>query len=134
MYALPPRRTALVFATWYHHLHRRPHRRSTEAAKGSCPHYYGVMGYPDESPELTDRLPLAGVVHHEVYQDYSEGDIDQIYMNKESLQLTKKLLEENGKETLAQIFTDIRYTRADNLLFSKVFLKTIEQQGFMNNK
>lgn len=102
--------------------------------KGVVPITTDVMGYPDESPELTDRLPLAGVVHHEVYQDYSEGDIDQIYMNKESLQLTKKLLEENGKETLAQIFTDIRYTRADNLLFSKVFLKTIEQQGFMNNK
>lgn len=102
--------------------------------KGVVPITTVVMGYPDESPELTDRLPLAGVVHHEVYQDYSEGDIDQIYMNKESLQLTKKLLEENGKETLAQIFTDIRYTRADNLLFSKVFLKTIEQQGFMNNK
>lgn len=102
--------------------------------KGVVPVTTVVMGYPDESPELTDRLPLAGVVHHEVYQDYSEGDIDQIYMNKESLQLTKKLLEENGKETLAQIFTDIRYTRADNLLFSKVFLKTIEQQGFMNNK
>ncbi|HOY73283.1 MAG TPA: nitroreductase family protein [Tenuifilaceae bacterium] len=102
--------------------------------KGVVPVTTVVMGYPDESPELTDRLPLAGVVHHEVYQDYSEGVIDQIYMNKESLQLTKKLLEENGKETLAQIFTDIRYTRADNLLFSKVFLKTIEQQGFMNNK
>jgi len=102
--------------------------------KGVVPITTVVMGYPDESPELTDRLPLAGLVHHEVYQDYSEGDIDQIYMNKESLQLTKKLLEENGKETLAQIFTDIRYTRADNLLFSKVFLKTIEQQGFMNNK
>lgn len=102
--------------------------------KGVVPITTVVMGYPDESPELTDRLPLAGVVHHEVYQDYSEGDIDQIYMSKESLQQTKKLLEENGKETLAQIFTDIRYTKTDNLLFSQVFLKAIEQQGFMSNR
>jgi hypothetical protein len=93
-----------------------------------------VMGYPNESPGLTDRLPLASVVHHEVYQDYSAGDIDQIYATKESLPLTQKLIEENGKETLAQIFTDNRYTKKDNVAFSKVLLKVLEKQGFMNNE
>ncbi|QKG80736.1 nitroreductase family protein [Tenuifilum thalassicum] len=101
--------------------------------KGVVPVTTVVMGYPDEQPELTDRLPLAGVIHHEVYHDYSEGDIDQIYQQKESLPLTKKLLEENKKETLAQIFTDNRYTLKDNVTFSKNLLKVLEQQGFMNN-
>jgi nitroreductase len=101
--------------------------------KGVVPVTTVVMGYPDEQPELTDRLPLAGVIHHEVYHDYSEGDIDQIYKQKESLPLTKKLLEENKKETLAQIFTDNRYTLKDNVAFSKNLLKVLEQQGFMNN-
>lgn len=101
--------------------------------KGVVPVTTVVMGYPDESPDLTDRLPLAGVVHYEVYHDYSEGDIDQIYQHKESLPLTKKLLEENKKETLAQIFTDNRYKLKDNVEFSKNLLRVLEQQGFMNN-
>ncbi len=102
--------------------------------KGVVPVTTVVLGYPDESPELTDRLPLASVIHREVYQDYSPGDIDQIYAAKEALPLTKKLLKENNKETLAQIFTDNRYTKKDNVAFSKVFLKVLEDQGFMNNE
>lgn len=101
--------------------------------KGVVPVTTVVLGYPDEFPELTDRLPLAGVIHREVYQDYSNGDIDQIYSYKESLPLTKKLLDENRKETLAQIFTDNRYPLKDNIVFSQVLLKVLEQQGFMNN-
>ncbi len=101
--------------------------------RGVVPVTTVVMGYPDERPDLTDRLPLAGVVHYEVYHDYSEGDLDQIYQHKESLPLTKQLLEENKKETLAQIFTDNRYTLKDNVAFSKNLLSVLEQQGFMNN-
>ncbi|NOY37840.1 MAG: NADPH-dependent oxidoreductase [Chlorobi bacterium] len=89
-----------------------------------------VIGYPDETPDLTDRLPLEGVVHDEVYKDYKPEDIDRIYQEKEALPLTKELLKENKKETLAQVFTDNRYTKKDNTCFSKAFLKTIEQQGF----
>ncbi len=102
--------------------------------KGVVPVTTVVVGYPAEIPELTDRLPLASVIHQEVYQDYSEGDIDQMYAAKEDLPLTKKLLEENNKETLAQIFTDNRYTKKDNVAFSKVLLKVLEHQGFMNNE
>lgn len=93
-----------------------------------------VLGYPDETPELTDRLPLKAVIHQETYQDYSGNDIDNLYREKESLELTAKLLKENNKETLAQIFTDNRYKRADNLLFSKKYLEVIKKQGFMNNE
>jgi len=92
-----------------------------------------VMGYPDENPGLTDRLPLEGVVHYETYKDYSETDIDRIYAEKESLEETKELLKENDKETLAQIFTDNRYKKEDNLHFTKQYLKVLQQQGFMNN-
>lgn len=93
-----------------------------------------VLGYPDEKPDLTDRLPLEGVVHYETYRDYSKEDIDRIYAEKEALPETAALLEENKKETLAQVFTDNRYTKKDNIYFSGEFLKVIEQQGFMNNK
>jgi len=92
-----------------------------------------VVGYPDESPGLTDRLPLEAVVHYEKYSDYTEDQINRIYKEKESLELTKQLLKENGKETLAQVFTDNRYTKQDNIAFSKSLLKVLEKQGFMNN-
>jgi nitroreductase len=102
--------------------------------KGVVPITTVVIGYPDEAPGLTDRIPLAAVLHREIYQDYSPGDIDQIYAAKEALPSTKKLLEENSKETLAQIFTDNRYTKKDNVTFSKVLLKVLHNQGFMNNE
>jgi len=93
-----------------------------------------VVGYPDEDPPLTDRLPLEGLIHQETYKDYTREDIDRIYAEKEALEETKKLLEINGKETLAQIFTDNRYTKKDNVFFSKEFLKVIEQQGFRKDE
>lgn len=101
--------------------------------KGVIPITTVVVGYADENPGLTDRLPLEGVVHYETYKDYSAEDIDRIFAEKESLESTKALLEENQKESLAQIFTDNRYKKADNLHFSNVFLKVLKDQGFFNN-
>jgi nitroreductase len=92
-----------------------------------------VLGYPDEAPPLTDRLPMRAVVHNEKYQDYTESDIDNIYQERETSALTASLLEENKKETLAQVFTDNRYTRKDNIHFSKLFLEVIRTQGFFNH-
>lgn len=92
-----------------------------------------VIGYPEQIPELTDRLPLSGVVHHEKYCDYAPESINSIYHDKENLESSKKLLEINQKQTLAQIFTDSRYKKSDNCTFSQSFLKSIEKQGFMNN-
>lgn len=91
------------------------------------------LGYRDEEPGLTDRLPLEGVVHQEKYQLYTSDLIDRLYKEKESLNETLALLEENKKETLAQVFTDNRYTRKDNRSFSVKFLQTLRKQGFMNN-
>ncbi len=102
--------------------------------KGVVPITTVVVGYPETIPELTDRLPLEAVVHREVYHDYSPDDINRLYAEKEAMPSTKQLLEENKKETLAQIFTDNRYTKKDNVAFSKAFLKVLHDQGFMNNE
>ncbi len=91
-----------------------------------------TLGYPDEMPELTDRLPFEGVVHFEKYEDYTQESIDRIYADKEALPLTQKLLEENQLETLAQIFTQKRYTQKDNEAFSKSLLEFLAKSGFMN--
>jgi hypothetical protein len=57
-----------------------------------------------------------------------------MWKEKENSKLTKKLIEENQTENLAQIFTQKRYKKQDNVFFSKEFLKIIEEQGFMNNE
>ncbi len=92
-----------------------------------------VVGYPDEDPEQVDRLPAEGVIHHETYKDYSPEVIDKIFQHKESLPLTAQLIEENQLDNLAQIFTYKRYTRKDNLHFSRVLLDVLRDQGFMNH-
>jgi nitroreductase len=93
-----------------------------------------VMGTPAEDPPLTDRLPLEAVVHNEVYHDYSPADIDNLYREKENLPASRKFVEENKKKTLAQVFTDVRYTAKDNRFFSREFLELIQDKGFMNNE
>ncbi|WP_347838550.1 nitroreductase family protein [uncultured Draconibacterium sp.] len=90
-----------------------------------------ALGYPEEVPELTDRIPLEGIIHNESYCDYKKSDIDRLYEFKENLDASKKFVAENGKETLAQVFTDVRYKEADNNFFSVKMLETLKQQGFI---
>ena len=45
--------------------------------------------------------------------------------------LTQEFIKENNKETLAQVFTDVRYKKEDNVLFSKALLDTLQKQWFM---
>ena len=71
-----------------------------------------TLGWPGEQPPLSDRLPLEAVVHRETYCDYTFVSINQ-------------------KETLAQVFTDIRYTRRDNEALSETLLEALRHQGFM---
>ncbi|MBN2669530.1 MAG: NADPH-dependent oxidoreductase [Bacteroidales bacterium] len=102
--------------------------------KGVVPVTTLVIGYPAELPGLTDRLPMEAIIHKETYQDFEASSIEKLYYDKDHSELTKKLLEENQKETLAQIFTDNRYTKKDNVTFSKLLLEVLKRQGFMNNE
>ena len=89
-----------------------------------------TVGWPDETPAQTDRLPLEAIIHEEVYHDYTPSDIDRLYAYKESLDENKKYIEENKKETLAQVFTDVRYTKKDAEAMSKKLWEVMKQQGF----
>lgn len=91
-----------------------------------------TVGWPDEHPEQTDRLPLDAVVHEEVYRDYSPADIDFYYKEKEALPENRHFVEINHKETLAQVFTDIRYNKKDNEAMSAGLLQALKQQGFLD--
>jgi FMN reductase (NADPH) len=89
-----------------------------------------VLGYPDETPPLTDRLPMEAIVHREKYKEFTPDSISEIYSLRENSDFTKELLKMNEKETLAQIYTDKRYTKKDNEFFSIKYLEFIKKQGF----
>ena len=90
-----------------------------------------TVGWPAEEPALSDRLPLESFVHNETYQDYSPQMIDTYYKYKEELEENRHFCEINQKETLAQIFTDIRYTKKDNEAMSAGLLEVLKHQGFL---
>lgn len=90
-----------------------------------------TLGYPAHEPPLTDRLPLGAIVHNETYTDFEAADIDALYSTKENSDFYKQFVAENNKETLAQVFTDIRYTKKNNEFFSEKFMNALKQQGFL---
>jgi len=92
-----------------------------------------TVGYPKEPAitPLSDRLPLEGIVHQEKYSVFNLDAIDRIYAEKEALEESLRFLEINQKETLAQIYTDIRYKKSDNEFFSNSWLQAIKKQGFL---
>ena len=89
-----------------------------------------TVGWPAEEPPLSDRLAVEAFVHEETYHDYSAEAIDAFYHAKEQLEENQEFVKVNGKETLAQVFTDCRYTKKDNEAMSATLLKALERQGF----
>lgn len=89
-----------------------------------------TLGWPAENPPVSDRLPLNAIVHQESYQDFSTADIDRFYSYKEKMEENQHFVEINNKETLAQVFTDIRYTKKDNEYMSDGMIETLKKQGF----
>ncbi|MBR6318971.1 MAG: nitroreductase family protein [Prevotella sp.] len=89
-----------------------------------------TVGWPDEQPPLSDRLPLESFLHSETYRNYTPAAIDNYYAEKENLPENRHFIEINHKETLAQVFTDIRYTKADNEAMSQTLIDTLRRQGF----
>lgn len=93
-----------------------------------------TVGYPAQDGVETGRLPLEAIVHHGRYHDYTSSDIDRLYQEKEARQDSLGFIKENGKETLAQVFTDVRYPRANNELFSEKFLGFLHESAFSRTK
>ena len=90
-----------------------------------------TLGWPDEQPALSERLPLRSIIHQEAYEDYTPEKIDDFYAEKENLEVNKEFVRINHVETLAQVFTDIRYTKKDCEAMSKGFLDALKNQGFL---
>lgn len=90
-----------------------------------------TVGYPAEEGCDVGRLPKDAFIHLERYHDYSHEMIKELYSEKEARDDSKQFVEENHKNTLAQVFTDIRYPRANNEHFSDVFRDYLRKARFI---
>ncbi|MCD6425247.1 MAG: nitroreductase family protein [Anaerolineales bacterium] len=100
------------------------------------------LGYPDEQPDLRDRLPFSGLVHWETYSNYSDLEIQDIYSERDNkgwqrYMKSKWLREQDGVkgiENLAQLYTEVKYTRSSHQDYSRKLLTYLENQEFMINE
>lgn len=89
-----------------------------------------TVGYPSRLEEgATWRLPVEAIIHNEKYR---KPDASQIKKWYESLEIeSQHFVDENGKESLAQVFTDIRYPRESAEYFSKVYYDFLSKNHFV---
>lgn len=78
-----------------------------------------TLGWPDEPAVDSGRLHIDAIMHNEVYRDYTPAAIDGYYGSKESRADSRRFVAENGKQTLAQVFADVRYPADTNRTFSQ---------------
>ncbi|MFR9556311.1 MAG: nitroreductase family protein [Rikenellaceae bacterium] len=105
-----------------------------ELPKGVIPVTSIVLGYPDEQPPLTDRLPFEAVVNFEKYEPSTPERVNQLWSEREASQQTADLIAENKTENLAQIFTQYRYKGDANVTFSKIYFEILKSQRFFNHE
>jgi hypothetical protein len=99
-----------------------------------------TLGYPDEYPTKRDRLPYEGIVHKETYQDYSKDQINDIYRNREgagwkrymSSPDLRKVIIDSGVQNLAQIYSQLKYSRESRHQAGKRVLDYLKAQDFFN--
>lgn len=97
------------------------------------------LGYPDEAPEVRDRLPLEAIVHKNIYKDYSDQEIQSIYSKKETEGMKRylenfelnKMIQESGAKNLAQIYTKVKYTKESHIGYSQDILDCLKNQDFL---
>lgn len=89
-----------------------------------------TLGWPDEMPEVADRLPIESFVFNEKYPSIDLSNIDAWYGPKEAISANIQFTEENAKETLAQVFTDVRYKKSDNEFFSSKLEELLRTNWF----
>jgi len=99
-----------------------------------------VAGYPAENPGKRDRLPVAALVHDEVYEEPSPQRIDDIYEQREvrgwqrymAMPELKAKIEAEGITSLAQFYTSrIKYDPDYFGPKSEEIRALLAQQGFL---
>ena len=90
-----------------------------------------TVGYAadDVNDAPTWRLPVEAIMHSERYEEQTAGQVNGWYAPLEAE--SQRFVTENNKETLAQVFTDVRYAADANEHFSKVYLDFLAKNKFI---
>ncbi|MBD5357155.1 MAG: NADPH-dependent oxidoreductase [Bacteroides sp.] len=88
------------------------------------------LGYPVGDEEQCERLPVEAIFHEEAYRIDSDEKLLTLFKVKDDFLLNKEFVKENNKDTLAQVFTDIRYPENVNKEVSESFIQTLKDKGF----
>ena len=99
------------------------------------------LGYSAEEIPARDRLPLGGIVHDETYRAYGVGEIREIYRDREEKVFRRYMenpelrerVESQNIKNLAQIYTQLKYTRESHLEYSQTVLKCLQEKNFFNH-
>lgn len=102
--------------------------------KGVVPVACIALGWPQAEGEPTERLPLAGILHEEKYRELTDDEVREIFRAKEDFAPNRKYVEENKKENLAQVFSEVRYPRSMNEEFSEKFVNYLIESGLLWNR
>lgn len=89
-----------------------------------------ALGWPEKPAQPSERLPLEAILHNETYRQYSDKDISGLYHEIDTNPANKVFIEENHKQTLAQVFADVRYPRSSNEAFSEIFKDFLASVNF----
>lgn len=100
------------------------------------------LGHPAEDPAPRDRLPLELLVHREQYQDPSDEFLLQGYRQREVAgwkrymgdPKLREATEKAGVQNLAQVYTQLKYTRSSHQKYSQTVLACLKKQGFLTDQ
>lgn len=89
-----------------------------------------ALGWPNETPELCERLDVDAILFEDTYPQQTDEEILAIYKSKEEFPANAGFAAENGKENLAQVFAEVRYPRSVNEPVSEALAELLRHQGF----
>lgn len=90
-----------------------------------------TLGYPLMPGKPMWRIDADALIHEEKYRDLTDDEIRRYYSPIEKEEVSVAFVEHNGKETLAQVFTDVRYPRESAEYFSKVYAELLKRNRFI---
>ena len=84
---------------------------------------------------------MEGIVHQETYRDPDDDSVRATYRSREtegwnrymSFPDLAKEMRESGVKNLAQVYTQLKYTREDNEEISAELLANLKGQGFLDD-
>ena len=89
-----------------------------------------AIGFPKDEGEETIRLKPEVVMHLEKYRHDNDNDIIEFHKEQENFSPNRRFIDENKKDNLAQVFSEIRYPKELNESISKKMIRLLKDKRF----